>query len=61
MDQVTQQNAAMVEQNTAASHALRHKADELLELIAAFRLDAAPHGPAVSRRHVASSRLSGAR
>ena len=38
MDQVTQQNAAMVEETTAASHALAQQADGLRALIARFRL-----------------------
>src|SRR5690606_2699438 len=38
MDQVTQQNAAMVEQSTAASHHLAQEADELAGLVAKFRL-----------------------
>jgi methyl-accepting chemotaxis protein len=37
MDQVTQQNAAMVEQATAASHALTREADTLANLMAQFR------------------------
>jgi len=37
MDQVTQQNAAMVEQSTAASHALANEAVELAKLIGQFR------------------------
>jgi methyl-accepting chemotaxis protein len=37
MDQVTQQNAAMVEQSTAATHALRGEASELRRLISEFR------------------------
>ncbi len=36
MDQTTQQNAAMVEESTAASHSLAHEADELTSLIARF-------------------------
>jgi methyl-accepting chemotaxis protein len=36
MDQVTQQNAAMVEQSTAASHSLAKEAGELSELAAKF-------------------------
>ncbi len=44
MDQVTQQNAAMVEQSTAASHALAGEAQELSRLVERFRLDAAPVG-----------------
>ncbi len=38
MDQVTQQNAAMVEQSTAASHHLAQEADELARLVSKFRL-----------------------
>ena len=40
MDQVTQQNAAMVEEATAAAASLRHEADELDNLIARFRVTA---------------------
>jgi methyl-accepting chemotaxis protein len=42
MDQVTQQNAAMVEQATAASTALSGEAQELGRLIGQFRLGATP-------------------
>jgi len=38
MDQMTQQNAAMVEQSTAASHSLAQEADALSNLIGQFRL-----------------------
>jgi methyl-accepting chemotaxis protein len=38
MDQVTQQNAAMVEQSTAASHSLLHEANELVNLLGAFAI-----------------------
>ncbi len=38
MDQMTQQNAAMVEESTAASHALANEAKELSQLVARFRL-----------------------
>jgi methyl-accepting chemotaxis protein len=38
MDQVTQQNAAMVEQTTAASHSMAHEAEELARLVGQFRL-----------------------
>ena len=38
MDQVTQQNAAMVEEATAASHALANETGELTRLIGEFRL-----------------------
>lgn len=38
MDQSAQQNAAMVEQSTAASHSLAHEAASLNQLLAQFRL-----------------------
>lgn len=38
MDQVTQQNAAMVEETTASSHSLRQEMDELSALISQFRV-----------------------
>jgi methyl-accepting chemotaxis protein len=40
MDQVTQQNAAMVEQATAASHGLAGEAEGLTRLVAQFNVDA---------------------
>ncbi|MFB2552039.1 HAMP domain-containing methyl-accepting chemotaxis protein [Ensifer soli] len=40
LDQGTQQNAAMVEQSTAASHGLAREADALFALLARFRLEA---------------------
>ncbi len=40
MDQVTQQNAAMVEESTAASRNLAQEAGELAQLVAKFRLGA---------------------
>ena len=48
MDQVTQQNAAMVEQSTAASHALASECDALNQLVCGFRLgaDVAAEAPA---------------
>ncbi len=39
MDQSTQQNAAMVEESTAASHALSQEASHLAELVSQFRVD----------------------
>ncbi len=38
MDQVTQQNAAMVEESTAASHSLAHDASELAQLTERFQI-----------------------
>ena len=69
MDQVTQQNAAMVEQTTAASHSLAHEADALSQLVGQFdvgrelvpqtarpasaRAATTPHRPAASKGAVA--------
>ncbi|ESR25161.1 methyl-accepting chemotaxis sensory transducer [Lutibaculum baratangense AMV1] len=53
MDQVTQQNAAMVEQTTAASHNLSGEAKELERLVARFTLGGgadAPSAPAPARK-----------
>ena len=36
IDQVTQQNAAMVEESTAASHAMKAEAESLASLVAQF-------------------------
>jgi len=41
MDQMTQKNAAMVEETTAASHSLRHEAGALATSSGAFRISAA--------------------
>ncbi|UWQ83845.1 CHASE3 domain-containing protein [Leisingera caerulea] len=51
LDQVTQQNAAMVEEATAAGHMLNTDAVKLAELVARFQVDgstAAPAAPAAS-------------
>ena len=40
MDQTTQQNAALVEQMAAAASSLRQQANELVQTVAVFRLDA---------------------
>ncbi len=49
MDQVTQQNAAMVEQSTAASHVLESEAVELTRLTGRFRLAADVEGEPAPR------------
>src|SRR5690606_31772231 len=46
MDRVTQQNAAMVEETTAASHSLAHEAAELTHRVNRFRVGAANSGDA---------------
>ena len=38
LDQVTQQNAALVEQSAAAADSLRHQAARLSEIVSVFRL-----------------------
>ncbi|MDM9626620.1 HAMP domain-containing methyl-accepting chemotaxis protein [Rhizobium sp. S152] len=43
MDQGTQQNAAMVEEQTAASHGLAQEAAKLMQLLGQFNLQAASH------------------
>ena len=50
MDQMTQQNAAMVEQSTAASHALAHQASELDQLMEEFEIGEARGRAQASRR-----------
>ncbi len=52
LDHVTQQNAAMFEETTAASHALTAEADALVSAVARFRLDGAAIKPAPARAAV---------
>jgi methyl-accepting chemotaxis protein len=49
MDQVTQQNAAMVEQATAASHGLAHEAEELARLVGQFHIGQGAEAPAIKQ------------
>ena len=58
MDQMTQQNAAMVEQSTAASHALMGESEALAELIGQFRTGqtAGSGRPAAAGRNLAAPR-----
>jgi methyl-accepting chemotaxis protein len=49
MDQMTQQNAAMVEETTQASRQLANEADTLMMLVEQFRLNAATSAPQRSR------------
>jgi methyl-accepting chemotaxis protein len=56
MDQVTQQNAAMVEETTAASHTLAREADALSSLVARFNLGSA--APAAEIRPARPSRAA---
>ncbi|WP_343699384.1 methyl-accepting chemotaxis protein [Caulobacter sp.] len=45
MDQVTQQNAAMVEETTAATHSLKGQASELIKQVSSFRVTASRAAP----------------
>ncbi len=51
MDKMTQQNAAMVEQSTAAARSLANEADELAEMVARFSLGAAAPRTAATAPH----------
>ncbi|WP_374574879.1 globin-coupled sensor protein [Phenylobacterium sp.] len=53
MDQTTQQNAAMVEQATAATHSLKTEMGRLIDLVRQFRIDGAPARAAGARRRAA--------
>jgi methyl-accepting chemotaxis protein len=46
MDQVTQQNAALVEETAAASEAMREQASGLSQAVSAFKIGAAYVAPA---------------
>ncbi len=50
MDQGTQQNAAMVEEQTAASHGLATEAEKLMQLLGQFRMDAGSGRVGTARR-----------
>ncbi|MBI1172192.1 HAMP domain-containing protein [bacterium] len=50
LDQVTQQNASMVQKATAASEMLSDQARELVELVSRFRTDAGQEGGAAPRQ-----------
>jgi methyl-accepting chemotaxis protein len=60
MDQVTQQNAAMVEQSTAASRSLAHEANELGRLMALFRIQGSSARPVQAAAAAASPRPASA-
>jgi methyl-accepting chemotaxis protein len=64
MDQVTQQNAAMVEETTAASRMLADQTEELFGLVSRFRLsessEASPQAERAPRRAAPAYRTAGA-
>ncbi|MEY4748497.1 MAG: hypothetical protein RIQ60_711 [Pseudomonadota bacterium] len=45
MDQATQQNAALVEESAAAAESLRHQAEELVRMVAVFKLEGGRRAP----------------
>jgi methyl-accepting chemotaxis protein len=55
IDQGTQQNAAMVEQTTASSHALANEAEALFELVSRFKLGSTTPAHAAAPRATAPS------
>ena len=74
LDQMTQQNAALVEQSAAAAESLKEQASRLVKVVAAFRIDAAgaiaarrapaiqrPARPATAPEHAAPAREAIAR
>ncbi len=56
MDRSTQQNAAMVEESTAAARSLASEADDMAELVARFKIGAAAGTPSVRPVPAARSR-----
>ena len=57
MDEVTQQNAAMVEQATAAARSLAHEVNDMMRQIGHFRLRTTATGAPVSYLHPPQERL----
>jgi methyl-accepting chemotaxis protein len=52
MDQVTKQNAAMVEESTAASHSLAQETEQLFSIIDQFRIGSAKETPNIASREI---------
>ncbi len=52
MDQVTQQNAALVEEMAAAASSLKNQAQDLVQVVAGFKLDAAGRSSTPTRADV---------
>lgn len=61
MDQTTQQNAAMVEQSTAASNTLANEANTLLELVSQFKLEGVRNTQSSALRQTAQAMAAPAR
>ena len=61
MDQVTQQNAALVEEAAAAAEAMQEQAARLSQMVSVFKLTSAQTGPAGLAAPGATPRIAGAR
>jgi hypothetical protein len=61
MDEATQQNAALVEEATAAARAMEEQAGQLSEVVAIFRLDGSATGTALPSRPVAAAQTQAKR
>lgn len=60
LDQMTQENAALVEQSAAAAHSLREQADQLAHAVAMFKVGDAAHdaAPGSAQAVIAAARAS---
>ncbi len=59
LDQMTQQNAALVEESAAAAESLKHQAVQLAEVVEVFRVDAASGARPSASRQATSTRAPG--
>jgi methyl-accepting chemotaxis protein len=55
MDQVTQQNAALVEEAAAASEAMQEQAAKLAQIVSIFKLEAMHQGAPLEARKLTNS------
>jgi len=55
LDQMTQQNAALVEESAAAAHSLNEQAQHLAQVVAAFRVEGSDKSAAVGARQPAAA------
>jgi methyl-accepting chemotaxis protein len=58
MDQVTQQNAALVEEAAAATQSLQDQADELTQTVSIFKIGADAAGAAAPARQAERQHLA---
>ena len=60
MDQVTQQNAALVEEAAAAAESLQEQSGQLAQVVSVFKLDGAPSAPARAAGTASAPRVAAA-